>query len=38
MRMITDDEIEKMSLCDLRSLVAQYDHNITNDTLQVSEL
>ena len=38
MRLTTDDEIEKMSLCDLRSLVAQYDHNITNDTLQVSEL
>ena len=38
MWLTTDDEIEKLSLRDLRSLVAQYDHNITSDTLQVSEL
>ena len=36
MRLTTDEKIE-MSLSDLRS-VAQYDHNITSDTLQVSEL
>ena len=37
MQLTTDEEIE-VSPSDLRSIVAQYDHNITSDTLQVSEL
>ena len=35
MRLTNNDEL---LLRDLRSLIAQYDHNITSDTLQVSEL